>query len=468
MLKPLALAAALAAHIAWPLAAAAETPVAAADRNALSLTVYQGGFALVADTRPLPLAAGETRLRIDGVPVQAQADSVLLRSAAPLTLLAARTAAATLTPGALLRRAVGSTVTLVTADPATGARREETAELLAAGPGGPVYRIGGRIEPNHPGRPVFDSLPPDLRPYPALLLDVAAERAGPAVATLSYLTGGVGWRADYALVLAADRNRLDLRGHVTVENRTGVAFDGASVAVVAGEVGRVRPAPRPEMAADGAVAMRAMASAPEPRRAALGDYHLYQLARPLDLAPGDSARAALVSADAVAASLLHELRGSAAVSRPARGVARQPVALRLSFANDKARGMPLPAGVARLYQAGPGGALRLLGEDRLAATPIGAEASLDIGRSFEVTATRRQTAFSRVAERRSETGWEITLANASARPVVVDIHETIPGDWQMIEESRAHTRTDAGTARWQVPVPAGGEARLRYRVRSRF
>src|SRR3546814_16307129 len=69
----------------------------------------------------------------------------------------------------------------------------------------------------------------------------------------------------------------------------------------------------------------------------------------------------------------------------------------LSFRNDSASGLgePLPSGTIRVY--GPAGdAPAFLGEDRLEDTAVGEDVRLAIGRSFDVTATPRQTDFRHV------------------------------------------------------------------------
>ena len=43
-----------------------------------------------------------------------------------------------------------------------------------------------------------------------------------------------------------------------------------------------------------------------------------------------------------------------------------------------------------------------------------------------------------------------------------------PGDWTMLAESQPHAKVAAGTAEWQVRVPADGKATLTYRVRVRY
>jgi hypothetical protein len=46
--------------------------------------------------------------------------------------------------------------------------------------------------------------------------------------------------------------------------------------------------------------------------------------------------------------------------------------------------------------------------------------------------------------------------------------EPLPADWQMLEHSHEFEKMDAFTVRFDVPVEAGGETTLRYRVQIRF
>ena len=97
---------------------------------------------------------------------------------------------------------------------------------------------------------------------------------------------------------------------------------------------------------------------------------------------------------------------------------------------------------------------------------------LQLGNAFDVTAERRQTDYRRLNEgkdepERSESAWAITVKNAREEAVTVRVRETLPGDWQILEESAAHTKASADAAVWQVLVPAKGSAQLTYRVRVR-
>ena len=77
----------------------------------------------------------------------------------------------------LLEAAVGKKVRVVRTNPQTGAETVLDAELLAIS-GGPVLKIGDRIETAEPGRIVFDQLPAGVRERPTLLAEVDAARAG--------------------------------------------------------------------------------------------------------------------------------------------------------------------------------------------------------------------------------------------------------------------------------------------------
>ena len=99
-----------------------------------------------------------------------------------------------------MQKAVGETITLVRINPATGAETRERARVLAAD-GGVVLQIGDRIEvlrdDGLPVRVIFDRVPENLRARPTLSVSVDSAGAGPRPVTLTYLTPGLGWSADY-------------------------------------------------------------------------------------------------------------------------------------------------------------------------------------------------------------------------------------------------------------------------------
>ncbi len=151
--------------------------------------------------------------------------------------------------------------------------------------------------------------------------------------------------------------------------------------------------------------------------------------------------------------------------------------IELINSREQGLGLPLPRGVVRVYKRDQDGGLQFVGEDRVDHTPIKERIRLNLGRAFDVTATRRQIDFrileqqgeGREREARSfESAYEIILSNARNEPVHVFLEERIPGEWNILEESVPHQRAASGLATWDVEVPAEGSRTLSYRVKVRL
>src|SRR5204862_3739030 len=197
---------------------------------------------LVKDTRRVALDAGANRLALRDVSGRMRPETASLRSLThpgALTLVEQNFDFDLLTPAKLLEKYVGRTVRVVKTHPTTGAESVETATVLAAS-NGVVLKIGDRIETGLPGRIVYDGVPSNLRDRPTLVTELNASRGGAQTAELSYLTGGLAWKADYVAELNAADNALDLNGWVTLTNQSGTAYPNAKLQLVAGDVNRVK------------------------------------------------------------------------------------------------------------------------------------------------------------------------------------------------------------------------------------
>ena len=107
-----------------------------------------------------------------------------------------------------------------------------------------VLKIGDRIEvlraDGAPTRVIFDKVPENLRARPTLSVNVQSNAAGRRDATLSYLTTGLSWKADYVALFDEQANKLDLQGWVTLTNKSGTTFSDAVTQLVAGDINIVR------------------------------------------------------------------------------------------------------------------------------------------------------------------------------------------------------------------------------------
>ena len=384
-----------------------------------------------------------------------------------------------LTPQKLLDKYVGEKVVVVRSMPnpdGAGSKEiREEATVLATN-GGTVLQFADRIETSIPGRIVYPKVPGNLRARPTLVISLNSGVDKAQNLELSYLTGGLSWRADYVANLSPDEQTLDLSGWVTLTNQSGAAYPNATLQLVAGDVNRAKQ--RPERAfAVGAMMDRAKAAAPQMAEESLFEYHLYTLDHPTTLAVNQTKQVALLSASAVPVRKDYLLQGQAYYYSGSYGDLgeKQKVGVFVEFNNKESSrlGMPLPKGIIRVYKRDSEGRAQFVGEDSVDHTPKNELVRLKLGDAFDVTARRKQTDYKSLGRQGKfgsvhESAFEIELKNAKKEPVTVNVLEPMPGDWEVLQNSHPFTKEAAGTARFKVTVPGEGSATLTYRVRVKW
>ncbi|MBI1180630.1 MAG: DUF4139 domain-containing protein [Alphaproteobacteria bacterium] len=470
-----ALAAAVAAAVVSS-GAMADTTVSPDARKDLGLTVYNGGTALVRDTRTVSVSAGRSVLSFTDVAAQIQPETALLKGA-PFEVLQQNFDFDLLSPQKLLEKAVGGTVQLYRINPASGEETHETATVLGAN-NGVVLEVNGHIEamdgvtgPNT--RLVFDRLPPGLRSRPTLSMTVDSKAARSDDLMLTYLTGGLSWKADYVANLAPDDKSLSLQGWITVTNTSGADYDDASLQVVAGQVNRVSQNYRRDMAASAPAPMAKMASAPSEE--SFFDYHLYTVPGRITLADNQTKQLALLEAPRIAGKRILESRGNGYWYWSRVGeIQPDHASITLKFENREANGlgMPLPGGVIRVYKEDSRGQAQFVGEDNIDHTPKNEEVTLDLGQAFDVTVLRKQTDFRQTPKQDGQiaettTSWQVSVKNGKKEAVDVRVVEPMQGDWTVTQESQPHVKESSTEAVWTVKVPAEGESGFTYTVVTR-
>ena len=433
--------------------------------DAVSLTIYNQNIALVEDTRGLDIPAGRSRREFPGVSASIRPETVGL-SGRGLSVVEQNFDYDLLTPDRLMQAAVGGEIGLVRTNPGTGAQQTDRARVLAANEG-VVLEVDGRIEvlrdDGVPTRVIFDEVPTNLRPRPTLSVTLDAEGAGRRDVTLSYLTTGLAWKADYVARYDETAGTLDLTGWVTLTNRSGVTFSNARTRVVAGDVSVLNA---PYDARSGTYA-----SPPAPRGGGtqpggargLADVYIYPLPEPVTVANNQTKQVGLLDVADVPASkrYVFELDQFQTASEP------WGAEVAMTFSNSAASGVgaPLPAGVVRVYVNDAAGEPRFIGEDRVAHTPAGSDIVITTGAAFDVTVQPRVVAQETVQRRRGLSPWtryqmEYTVRNARAQPVVVEVRQTELSPLTEVSDQSIEAERRGDILIWRVPVPANGEARL--------
>lgn len=448
-----------------------------ADQREIVVTIYNDNLALVKDGRRVRLDQGANQLAWREVSAQMRPETALLRNAsspAGLRLIEQNFDFDLLTPQKLLEKYVGREVDVISINPASGVEKRETATVLATN-GGVVLRFADRIETGVPGRLAFSGVPDNLRDKPTLVVTLASKSGGEQNLELSYLTGGLSWKADYVAELNEKDDRLDINGWVTLTNRSGTAYPNARLQLVAGDVNRVREEfvrglPQPS------VAKAAMAEAADMSQESLFEYHLYTLERPTSIADNQTKQVALMSAASVPVKKELQFAGQNYYYSGQYGELGQKLkaSVFVEFANKgEGLGIPLPKGVVRVYKKDSKGNAQFIGEDRIDHTPKNETVRLKLGEAFDVTADRKQTDFRKLGGTSRynyvyESAYQLTIKNAKSEAVMVKVVEPMPGDWQVQSESHPHIKAAADTAVWHLTVPAEGKAVLTYRVLVRY
>jgi len=447
-------------------------PHALAQDQQLAVTIYNDNLALVQDRRQIEMAAGRQRVEFPGVSAQIQPETVSL-SATGLSIVEQNFDFDLLTPTKLMEKAVGSTVTIVRVNPATGAETHEQAQVMSTN-GGVVLKIGDRIEvlrdDGLPVRVIFDKVPENLRSKPTLSVTVNADRRGAKPVTLNYLTGGLGWRADYVALYDDATSKLDVQGWVTLTNSSGTTYDNADTTLVAGSPTRVeqnqynqyqRPTPRPVRPTI------AQAGTETGDRDRLGDFYLYPLAERTTIANMQTKQVSFLDVNGVPAEHGYEFRNGWLWTQEQPQSAR--TVYRFSTGAAKGLGDQLPAGILRFYMRDKAGDPQFIGESRIEHTPMGSTLSLSTGDAFDVKVKPIVEKRESISLFRWKTTMKYTLTNASPREVAVTLQQDgLWGDTRIESESMKSTRPHANLVEWKVTVPANGSAEVTATFDSRY
>jgi hypothetical protein len=452
----------LLALTALPTMAGAQTtptlPTGPSAQGDVSVTIYQNGQSLVQDLRQLDLPAGRTRQEFPDVSAQIRSETVTLGGPG-IGIVEQNFDFDLLSPDKLMEKAVGSVITIVRTNPATGAETREQAKVLAAN-GGIVLQIGNRIEvlrdDGLPVRVIFDKVPENLRARPTLSVTLQVAKAGRIPATLSYLTPGLGWTSDYVMLFDEAKGAIDVQGWVTLTNSTGTTYSNADVLLVAGNPNRTPGSFERLGGGDGAIDQAGTESGTRER---LGDYYLYPLSDRTTIANAQQKQVSFLDVKGAPARKAYEwINGWLGTTSDPRSAS---TVLKFSTSKSGGLGDQLPAGTIRVYMRDARGDPQFIGENRIPATPMGSQMSIRTGDAFDV----KGAAVIVERKRQSSTRWRTTMryefTNARPEAVTVDLaQDGLWGDVRVTDQTITGERISADRMEWKVPVPANGKASL--------
>jgi hypothetical protein len=442
------------------------------DQVELAVTVYNSDIALVRDVRDLQLPRGHFDLKFMDIAATVNPATVHFRSLTDpsrVNVLEQNYEYDLLEPDKLLRKYVGRDVVLVRRRQENGqSRDEEVKARLLSYNNAPVWQIGNEVVTGLGADHIkFPELPGNLYTHPTLIWTLDNGGAAHHRVEASYLASKLSWNADYVLTVARDDKTADLDGWVTLANGSGTSFRNTKLQLVAGDLNRVRQVFERRMD----MATKNMAAAPESMaQEAFSDYHLYTLGHKTTINNSETKQVSMLTGTGIPVRKRYVVEGQAFYYRNAQhpgSPIKDTVQVLYRFKNEAGGGLgvPMPAGVVRVYQADSQGGTQFVGEDRVDHTPKDEELNLKIGNAFDVTCERKQIDFEKIAPNVYELEYEITLRNHKTSAVTVEVNEPLGGTWRMLRSSHEWNKTGAWAATFAVPVTPDATAVLKYRVR---
>ncbi|HYR68785.1 MAG TPA: hypothetical protein VER77_02825, partial [Candidatus Dormibacteraeota bacterium] len=315
-------------------AAPAPASAAAGEGREVAVTVYNENLGVVKDRRRFSISSGLSELRFADVASLIEPTSVHLRSLgkSSLEILWQDYRFDLVSTDKLLERYVDQPIEVATKDD-----QMKRGTLLSYDPVSLVIQeVGGglsllnRAEVRQVG---LKEVPKGLITRPTLVWRLRSGAGGEQPLEVSYMTGGMGWHAEYVAVVDDAGSSLDLQGWASVENRSGATFDDAKIKLVAGSIHRAGPErpPQPLFERGMAVDMAKM----EERN--FFEYHLYEVPLRATLANNEVKQLGLLQATGI--------KSTKKYTYDAQKDPKQ-VMVTVEFENEAAAGlgMPLPAG----------------------------------------------------------------------------------------------------------------------------
>jgi len=455
--------------------------------RAVQLTVYNGGFALVRDTRGITLKNGINSIEVEDVAAKIDPTSILFKTlTAPnsVTILEQNYQYDLISPDNILNESVGQRVTFTSFDSNGKAYTQSGVLLAPPANGGVVVKMDdGSLVLRPQGQVSMLKMPEGLHPKPTLNWLLESARAGDQDAQISYITNGISWTADYVALVNKDDTGLDLTGWVTMDNKSGATYKDARLTLMAGDVRRQQLRTLDSMGGyGGAYAMKS--AAPQFEEKSFFEYHMYTMERPTTIRDNETKQLSLLEASgaSVTKDLIYDGRKQWWASwwypgrtdlNPGGGYDTSTyhkvnVVLEVKNSKDNHMGMPLPKGRIRVYKLDDTGTQQFVGEDEIDHTPKDEKIRLYVGDSFDVVGDYKRTDYKKISDRVIEETFQVNIRNHKEAPVSVKVVDHVWSDWKVLESSAQYTKKDAHTIEFPIKVPKDGETVVTYTIRTQW
>lgn len=451
--------------------------VLSANKETLSLSIYNNNLALIKDTRPARLENGVNEVIFDGVSRNIQSETAIIYGKG-LKVMEQNYSYNLINEDNLIKQAIGKEVITVRENPEDGKHIFDRAVILGIANGKPILRFNYGIETDFSGRIVFNDIPSNLSNKPILEAKINSDSSGDKVLNLAYLTSGLSWKTDYVANIN-NKTSLDLTGWVSINNESGVDYDNAKIQLIAGDVNIVRPLMQPRMmfvkaslaTMDNGVAEASV----EPEQ--ISNYELYTLPNITSLKDMQTKQISLIEKNNVKYEKEFNLISPMYLGANSEFKKEHPnITIVLNNSEKSGLGISLPAGTMRFYEKDKNGNLQFIGSNNIGNTAKEETLRLNLGKAFSLVVDGKVKKINEKELYRSNKEkngcyntnilktYEVTINfnNAEKENNVVVFKQNIADSAKIIKESLKSETENANTRVWKVNIPASGKTELTF------
>ena len=418
------------------------------------LTIFNNNLVLVKTGISLDLKKGTQSIFYDEIPTGIDPASVILKNDnSDISLLTQNYEYDIASAEKILRKYIGEEITVNTKD-----NKQLKGELQFAG-----YNNLGLIDSKTKKLYVlsdkqinyieFPGVPDNFYLKPTLQWLIGSNKKGKIDFDFSYLSSGMTWEVTYNCVYNEKNEKLSITPWVTINNRTGKAFDNARIKLMAGDVQKFsnkitvggESHARGGRSTNMTISIDGHLSFEEKT---FSDYHLYTLNQRVDVANNQVKQITMFPEKSVKAEKIYKYTTHA-----------QKLNSVIRFENKKENGLglPLPKGIVKIYQEDKGDKqMEFIGEDRIDHTPKKEKVELSTGSPFDITAEtieleNRNNYYSDASD------YKVKIKNRSDKKVKVFIEHKIYGDWRVSKYDLKFKKLNSYTIQFEVELEPDSE-----------
>jgi hypothetical protein len=438
------------------------------DAPGLAITVYNGNFGVVRDTRHISFNQGINTIKFSDVASMIDPTSVNFKClSAPdaVSILEQNFEYDLVSQQKLLKKYIGKNITLGIMGSGGDTGRIVEGILLSAfgtyGYDDLIIRSGNKLEIISCGtieQITLDKPSTELLTKPTLIWLANSGVESNQLCRITYTTNKINWNADYSAIVSRDDTKLDISGWVTIDNQSGAAYPDAAIKLMAGDVRRLESSDEDDFQDYSEYYEENDEDEQAFEEHPIMDYHLYTLQRKSTINDNQIKQIEFIpSVKNVPTSKVFMYQ---------RDKISDKVQVKIEFENKKdfGLGIALPAGKIRVFkQNADDNMLEFVGEDMIDHTPAKEKLKIYIGNAFDIV-PEYKLLDSQVATRQRTDSHQIELRNRKQEAVEVLVDEKFSKNvnWTIDKSSHEYEKTDATTARFKIKIPADSVQTVTY------